>query len=98
MLLVQAFADQGEYGTALEEYRKSLAINPNQAQTHFLAGLALLRTGSPAKAVQEFRAALKLNPTDPSKKYHLAFPLIEMQQKDQALPLFRQFIHQNRKS
>src|SRR2546426_12459205 len=32
MLLGEAFADQGEYGTALEEYRKSLAINPNRSE------------------------------------------------------------------
>src|SRR5947199_106181 len=51
MLLGEAFADQQEYATALDEYRKSLAIDPGQPQTHFLTGLALLRKGGPVEAV-----------------------------------------------
>jgi tetratricopeptide (TPR) repeat protein len=97
MLLGEAFADQQEYATALDEYRKSLAIDPGQPQTHFLTGLALLRKGGPVEAVQEFRTALRLSPNDASKKYHLAYALIETQQKDEALALLQEVIRQNPK-
>src|SRR5207237_8513244 len=44
-LLGEAFADQGEYGEALDEYHSALALNPNLKRTHFLAGLALISNG-----------------------------------------------------
>jgi tetratricopeptide (TPR) repeat protein len=95
MMLGSAFADQHEYGTALQEYRKSLAIDPGQEQTHYLAGLALIRDGHPKDAVEELRTALKLNPSDVSAKYHLAFSLIQIQQKEEAQSLLRQVIQKD---
>ena len=96
-LLGQAYADQNEYGTAMEEYRKSLAIDSNQPQTVYLLGLALLRNGSPADAVEQFRTALKMSPQDANKKYHLAFSLIQVQQTDEARDLLKQVIEQDPK-
>jgi tetratricopeptide (TPR) repeat protein len=95
MLLGDAYADQGVYGTALEEYRKAIAIDPNQSRTHFLLGLALIHQGSLPEAAQELRTALKLDPTDVQTKYHLAFALLQMQQKTEALPLLQEVIRQD---
>jgi tetratricopeptide (TPR) repeat protein len=95
MLLGDAYADQGVYGTALEEYRKAIAIDPNQARTHFLTGLALIHQGGLPEAVQELRTALKLDPSDVQTKYHLAFALLQMQQKGEALPLLQEVIRQD---
>jgi len=95
MLLGDAYADQGVYGTALEEYRKAIAIDPNQARTHFLTGLALIHQGGLPEAVQELRTALKLDPSDVQTKYHLAFALLQMQQKAEALPLLQEVIRQD---
>jgi tetratricopeptide (TPR) repeat protein len=95
MLLGDAYADQGVYGTALEEYRQAIAIDPNQARTHFLMGLALIHQGGLPQAVQELRTALKLDPSDVQTKYHLAFALLQMQQKGEALPLLQEVIRQD---
>lgn len=97
ILLGEAFADQSEWGAALDEYRKALAIDSKQARTHFLAGLALIRQGSPADAAQEMRAALQLDPSNVSSKYHLAFALIQMEKNDEALSLLREVLQQDPK-
>jgi tetratricopeptide (TPR) repeat protein len=95
MMLGSAFADQKEYETALQEYRKSIAIDPGNEQAHYLAGLALIRNGHPKDAVEELRAALKLSPTDTSAKYHLAFSLIQIREIDEAQTLLREVIQQD---
>lgn len=95
MLLGEAYADQQEYDNALQEYRKSLAIEPNHGQTHYLAGLALIRQGKPKEAVDELRAALKLEPGEVPAKYHLAFALAQTQQKQEAQSLLQQVIQQD---
>lgn len=95
MMLGSAFAEQKEYDTALQEYRKSLAIDPTQEQTHYLVGLALIRNGHPKDAVEELRAALKLNPSDTSAKYHLAFSLIQIREISEAQTLLREVIQQD---
>jgi tetratricopeptide (TPR) repeat protein len=97
MMLGSAFADQKEYDTALEEYRKALAIDPSQEQAHYLAGLALIRNGHPKQAVDDLRAALKLSPGDTFAKYHLAFSLIQIRELEEAQTLLREVIQQDPK-
>ena len=97
MMLGSAFAEQKEYDTALEEYRKALAIDPSQEPTHYLAGLALIRGGHPKDAVEELRTALKLNPSDALAKYHLAFALIQIRELGEAPGLLREVIQQDPK-
>ena len=97
MMLGSAFADQHEYDTALQEYRKSLAIDPGQEQTHYLTGLALIRSGHPKDAVEELRAALKLSPADTPAKYHLAFSLIQTRELTEAQTLLTEVIEQDTK-
>src|SRR5580700_451842 len=91
----EVYADQKLYGTAIEEYRKALAIDPNQARTHFLLGLSLMHEATQADAAEEFRAALTLDPKDATAKYHLAYALIQMQKKDEGQALLREVVAQN---
>ena len=91
----EAYADQKLYGTAIEEYRKALALDPSQARTHFLLGLSLMHESTQADAAQEFRAALNLDPKDTITKYHLAYSLIQMQKKDEGQALLREVVSQN---
>jgi tetratricopeptide (TPR) repeat protein len=91
----EAYADQKLYGTAIEEYRKALALDPSQARTHFLLGLSLMHESTQADAAQEFRAALALDPKDAITKYHLAYSLIQMQKKDEGQALLREVVVEN---
>jgi tetratricopeptide (TPR) repeat protein len=91
----EAYADQKLYGPAVDEYRKSLAIDPNQPRAHFLMGLALMHQGTQADAASEFRAALALDPKDSTAKYHLAYSLIQMQKKEEGQALLREVVAQN---
>jgi tetratricopeptide (TPR) repeat protein len=94
-LLGQAFADQQDYEAAIAEYRKSLAIDPNDSQPHFYNGLALLRAGRTSEAADEFRSSLQLSPGDARAKYHLAYALVQNQQRDEAFALLNQVIQQD---
>jgi len=91
----EAYVDQKLYGTAIEEYRKALALDPNQARTHFLLGISLMHEATQAEAAQEFRAALTLDPGSVTAKYHLAYALIQIQKKDEAQALLREVVVQD---
>ena len=91
----EAYADQKLYGPAVEEYRKSLAIDANQPRAHFLMGLSLMHEGTQADAATEFRAVLALDPNDTTAKYHLAYSLIQMQKKEEGQALLREVVAQN---
>jgi tetratricopeptide (TPR) repeat protein len=95
MLLGQAFAEQNEHATAVEEYRKALALDAKNPQLYFLIGLSLIQQGAPAEATENFRKALKLRPDDVPSKYHLAYSLIQMQQKDEARRLLEEVVKQD---
>jgi cytochrome c-type biogenesis protein CcmH/NrfG len=95
--LGSAYADQGIYSSALDEYHKALGIDPSQARTHFLLGLTLIRQGKPADAVLELRTALKMQPSDVESKYHLAFALLQIEQKPEARQLLQEVLQQDDK-
>ncbi|HZP18395.1 MAG TPA: tetratricopeptide repeat protein [Terriglobales bacterium] len=88
----ETYADQGIYAGAIDEYRKSLALDPAQPRIRFLLGVSLLRNGQPSEAVPELRAALKGSPSDVSAKYHLALALLQLEQKEEARALLQQVI------
>src|SRR6202158_6510848 len=47
---------------AIANYRKALALEPNDALTHYNLALALKYKGESRQAVDEFEAALRLKP------------------------------------
>ncbi len=94
-LLGQALADTKDYASADTEFRKSLAIDPNQQETLFYDGLAMLRMGRAADAADEFRKSLNLKPGDIRTKYHLAFALIAIQKNEEASALLKEVVRQD---
>jgi tetratricopeptide (TPR) repeat protein len=96
LVVGDAFAEQGIYGPAIEEYRKAIVLDPNQQRAHYLLGLALIRQGGAADAMPELQAALKLNPADLAAKYQLAFAMIQTGAKIDAVPLLNQVIAQDK--
>ncbi|HLP78017.1 MAG TPA: tetratricopeptide repeat protein, partial [Candidatus Paceibacterota bacterium] len=55
---------QGNYGKALENVKKSIEKNPGVAMVHGLHGRILAAQGNPTEALKAFEQALKLDPAD----------------------------------
>ena len=72
--LPEALAARGLYFTyvvrdpaaGLEDLLRSIALAPNDADTHDAAGMTLRRLGRFDAALEQFRAAMELAPTEPS--------------------------------
>jgi len=57
-----ALLSRGQANLAIVQYRRALAIVPNDAKFHYNLGVALDDTGRPADAVVEYEQSLKLDP------------------------------------
>lgn len=58
----------GRYGTALEWFRKALAINPDNARAHAYSGDILLSLGRPDEAIPHYIVAAELE-AEPSTEF-----------------------------
>ncbi|HEV3141112.1 MAG TPA: tetratricopeptide repeat protein, partial [Vicinamibacterales bacterium] len=86
------YLEDRRFDDAIAEYRKSLALNPESASTHYNLGYALSargRTAEAADAVSEFREALRIDPEYAQGHTNLG-ALLQLQGKtDEALDHFR---------
>lgn len=64
--------DQGRFEQAIEELRKSVALNPDSSVAHSALALALLRAGRGQEAVKTAEAALEQNPNDDNAHWMMA--------------------------
>lgn len=64
--------DQANQKAAIDDMRKVLAIDANDADAHYFVGSLDLSLGNFAEAIAEFEAALKLNPLHCSAEFGLA--------------------------
>ncbi|GIX25108.1 MULTISPECIES: type IV pilus biogenesis/stability protein PilW [Caldimonas] len=62
--LAVAYFGQGQHATALNEVRQALALQPNMADAHNLAGLIHAALGQAAAAEDSFNRAMQLDPRD----------------------------------
>jgi protein O-GlcNAc transferase len=58
----------GRLGDAIESYHQALALDPNNADAHFLCSLALFQMGRAQEAVEKARQAIELDANVP--EYH----------------------------
>jgi Flp pilus assembly protein TadD len=70
-----ALAATGNTGEAIEEYRKSLALNNDSSQTHNNLGSALAEAGKLDEARAEIDKAIELNPDNGSAHINLGHML-----------------------
>ena len=61
-----AHAQKKEWDQAIALYRKALALEPQDADTHYNLALALKYKGDSGAAILEFTEALKIRPDSPS--------------------------------
>jgi tetratricopeptide (TPR) repeat protein len=71
--ILQAYAKQ-----AIDEFKVSLGLNPQDESAHRYLGLAWKDNGEPSLAVNEFRRALSIDPRDPFAHKFLAQALLAL--------------------
>ncbi|HEX8274305.1 MAG TPA: protein kinase [Longimicrobiaceae bacterium] len=66
------YMQQGDYPTAVEQFRRAAALEPENAEYLDNFGYALLQAGSPAEAVVQIRRSVQVDPSRVVAYNHLA--------------------------
>jgi tetratricopeptide (TPR) repeat protein len=77
---------------ALEEYRKSLAIDPSSPDIHFNVAASLRKLGHVEEAIGEYRKALKLDPDYTLAHHNLGAIWLEQGRRHEAIAEFQKAI------
>ncbi|MGA2867670.1 MAG: tetratricopeptide repeat protein [Verrucomicrobiota bacterium] len=83
-----ALESEGKLAEALEEYHKTLLINPNYPELHNNLGLILDQLGRHTESLAEYRIALSLRPDSPFRHNAVGSELATLGQFDAALKEF----------
>src|SRR5512134_1838929 len=83
------FSKKKLWTQAIANYRKALALDPADPDTHYNLALALKYSGNPGAAVGEFEAALRLKPDWPAAHFGLGAAEYERHNQAAALREFR---------
>jgi tetratricopeptide (TPR) repeat protein len=74
-LSAEIFEIQGQYDSAVDEFRKAIELNPKAPDLHYRLGRAILMRSHDAQALvqarAEFEAERKLNPEDAATEFQL---------------------------
>lgn len=78
-----------QYQCVLDEFHRIIALNPDSAEAHMLAGEALDEMKEPIGATREFRAAVLANPKEPNVHFGLGYLLWMQGQTQEAAQEFQ---------
>lgn len=90
LLLGQAYAQQEDYPTAINELNSALRLDPRLPEAHYYAGLVYLHQKDLESAAREFRAELAIRPDDAHAMYHLGYTLLLQDQLPESVTLLRE--------
>ncbi len=82
-------SNRGEAAEAMENYRKSLAINPNYEDAHNNLGYAYAGQKKFPEAIAEYEAALRISPNHPEVHNNLGNALGDLGRVDEAIAHYR---------
>lgn len=88
--LAASYFEQGQTTVALDEIKRSIAIDPNFGQAYVLRGLVYMRLNDVALADESFRRALQINPRDADTQHSYGLFSCEQGRYAQANQLFSQ--------
>lgn len=88
--LASAYFASGQYTTALDEVKQTLALQPNNFEAYNLRGLIYAAMGDDALADESFRYALQLSPRSADVMHNYGWFQCLMKRYDQADALFEQ--------
>jgi tetratricopeptide (TPR) repeat protein len=86
------YLDDGQYDQAITHFRRSLALNPASASTHYNLGYALSVRGRHEDAAAEFLEALRLDPDYAQAHNNLGAVLQLLGRPDEALTHYRRAV------
>jgi tetratricopeptide (TPR) repeat protein len=78
-----------QYQCVLDAYHRIIALDPDSAEAHMLAGEALDEMKEPVNAIREFRAAVQANPKEPNVHFGLGYLLWTQGQTQEAAQEFQ---------
>ena len=78
-----------QYQCVLDEFHRIIALSPDSAEAHMLAGEALDEMKNSASATEEFRAAVQANPKQPTVHFGLGYMLWMQGQNEEATQEFQ---------
>ena len=78
-----------QYPCVLDAFHRIIALNPDSAEAHVLAGEALDEMKEPVGAIRELRAAVAANPKEPSVHFALGYLLWTQGQTQEAAQQFQ---------
>jgi tetratricopeptide (TPR) repeat protein len=84
-----AYTCKGQMDQAVNEYRETLQIDPNDVDAHNNLGNALALQGRLDEAIEHFSQALKLEPDTPSLHVNLGIMLARQGKHSEAMSEFR---------
>lgn len=81
-----------EFQSALERYRKAVALLPDYPETHGLIGQACVRLKKFADAEKAYRKAIELDPEDAGDLYNLGVCLLQQSKHEAAIEALRKAV------
>ncbi len=81
-----------DYDGGIAEYRKAIALDPDNSVAHFWLGYALAREGNYDEAISEYRRVLALDPRNPSGHMRLGNALAAKGDYEGAIAEYRKAI------
>jgi tetratricopeptide (TPR) repeat protein len=86
---------ENQYQAATQEWRKAMALGPDEARVHYNLGLSLARLNQYDEAIPEFRKALELDPKDANTHSNLGITLMKTGKSEEAILQLRQALELN---
>jgi Flp pilus assembly protein TadD len=78
-----------QYQCVLDQFHRIIALSPDSAEAHMLAGEALDEMKDTINATREFRAAVQANPKEPNVHFGLGYMLWMQGQNQEAAQEFQ---------
>ena len=82
--------DRGDLQAATDQFRKAVALRPDDASSHYNLGVALTETGDLDQAIEHYRKAVEIQPDYASAHENLARLLETHGDQEQAASHYRQ--------
>ena len=87
--LGHAYQQLGRLDEAIEEYKRAIAIYPDDYKAHYNLGVVYDQQGALDKAVQSYQRAIRINPAYPNAHFNLGIIYQHQGLPDKAIEQFR---------